>query len=191
LRKINLAVFASGNGTNAEEIFKYFDHHSAVSVKGVFTNNPNAHVVERASRNSIPCFIFTKEEFIAGTELQKLLEKWNIDAIILAGFLWLIPGYLINLYPDKILNIHPALLPLFGGKGMYGKYVHQAVINSGKNESGITIHLVNRQYDKGKIIFQKRCKINPDDTPATLASKIHQLEHRYYPEVIEHWLLAE
>lgn len=188
MSKINLAVFASGNGTNAEEIFKYFDHHSAIQVKGVFTNNPDALVLERASRKNIPNFIFTKEEFIAGTELPKLLVKWNIDAIILAGFLWLIPEYLINLYPNKILNIHPALLPQFGGKGMYGKFVHQAVIGSGQKESGITIHLVNRQYDKGKIIFQKRCKVDPTDTLETLASRIHKLEHRYYPQVIEQWL---
>lgn len=188
MSKINLAVFASGNGSNAEEIFRYFDLHSAIQVKGVFTNNPNAFVLERASRNNIPSFIFTKEEFIAGTKLTKLLEKWNIDAIILAGFLWLIPGYLINLYPNRILNIHPALLPQFGGKGMYGKYVHQAVIRSGQKESGITIHLVNPQYDKGQIIFQKRCKVDPADTPETLASRIHKLEHRHYPAVIEQWL---
>ena len=188
MSKTNLAVFASGNGTNAENIFKYFDHHSTVEVKGVFSNNSNAYVLERASRNKIPYFIFTKKEFIDGTELTKILGKWNIDAIILAGFLWLIPGYLINLYPNKILNIHPALLPHFGGKGMYGRYVHQSVIDSGKKESGISIHLVNGQYDKGEIVFQKRCKVDPNDTAETLASRIHKLEHRHYPEVIEQWL---
>ncbi len=119
------------------------------------------------------------------------LRNWDINVLILAGFLWLIPEYLIDQYQDRILNIHPALLPQFGGKGMYGMHVHQAVLDSGQKESGITIHLVNNQYDRGRILFQKRCSINPQDTPDTLAVKIHDLEHRYYPQVIEQWLSKE
>ena len=119
------------------------------------------------------------------------LRNWDINVLILAGFLWLIPEYLIDQYQDRILNIHPALLPQFGGKGMYGMHVHQAVLDSGQKESGITIHLVNNQYDRGRILFQKRCSIDPQDTPDTLAVKIHDLEHRYYPQVIEQWLSQE
>ena len=119
------------------------------------------------------------------------LRNWDINVLILAGFLWLIPEYLIDQYQDRILNIHPALLPQFGGKGMYGMHVHQVVLDSGQKESGITIHLVNNQYDRGRILFQKRCSIDPQDTPDTLAVKIHDLEHRYYPQVIEQWLSQE
>lgn len=188
MKQLYLAVLASGNGTNAEEIFKYFKDHSSISVQGLLTNNPKAHVIKRATRNNIPCRIFNREEFTNGGKILRTLQQWNIDAIILAGFLWLIPEYLIDQYQNRILNIHPALLPQFGGKGMYGMYVHQAVLDSGQKESGITIHLVNKHYDKGTIIFQERCTIDAQDTPETLAGKIHILEHRFYPQVIEQWL---
>jgi len=191
LKQLYLAVLASGNGTNAEEIFKYFKDHSSFSVQGLLTNNPKAHVIKRATRNNIPCRIFNREEFTNGGKILRTLQQWNIDAIILAGFLWLIPEYLIDQYQNRILNIHPALLPQFGGKGMYGMYVHQAVLDSGQKESGITIHLVNKHYDKGTIIFQERCTIDAQDTPETLAGKIHILEHRFYPQVIEQWLSQE
>jgi len=191
LEQQNLAIFASGNGTNAEEIFKYFNDHSSISVNGLLTNNSNAHVLIRAASNHIPCHIFNREEFANGDEILNTLRNWDINVLILAGFLWLIPEYLIDQYQDRILNIHPALLPQFGGKGMYGMHVHQAVLDSGQKESGITIHLVNNQYDRGRILFQKRCSINPQDTPDTLAVKIHDLEHRYYPQVIEQWLSKE
>lgn len=191
MKQLYLAVFASGNGTNAEEIFKYFKDHSSISVQGLLTNNPKAHVIKRATRNNIPCHIFNREEFTNGDKILRTLQQWNIDAIILAGFLWLIPEYLIDQYQNRILNIHPALLPQFGGKGMYGMYVHQAVLDSGQKESGITIHLVNKHYDKGTIIFQERCTIDAQDTTETLAGKIHILEHRFYPQVIEQWLSQE
>lgn len=191
MKQLYLAVLASGNGTNAEEIFKYFKHHSSISVQGLLTNNPKAHVIKRATRNNIPCRIFNREEFTNGDKILRTLQQWNIDAIILAGFLWLIPEYLIDQYQNRILNIHPALLPQFGGKGMYGMYVHQAVLDSGQKESGITIHLVNKHYDKGTIIFQERCTIDAQDTAETLAWKIHILEHRFYPQVIEQWLSRE
>lgn len=191
MKQLYLAVFASGNGTNAEEIFKYFKDHSSISVQGLLTNNPKAHVIKRATRNNIPCHIFNREEFTNGDKILRTLQQWNIDAIILAGFLWLIPEYLIDQYQNRILNIHPALLPQFGGKGMYGMYIHQAVLDSGQKESGITIHLVNKHYDKGTIIFQERCTIDAQDTTETLAGKIHILEHRFYPQVIEQWLSQE
>lgn len=191
MKQLYLAVLASGNGTNAEEIFKYFKHHSSFSVQGLLTNNPKAHVIKRATRNNIPCRIFNREEFTNGDKILRTLQQWNIDAIILAGFLWLIPEYLIDQYQNRILNIHPALLPQFGGKGMYGMYIHQAVLDSGQKESGITIHLVNKHYDKGTIIFQERCTIDAQDTTETLAGKIHILEHRFYPQVIEQWLSQE
>lgn len=191
MKQLYLAVLASGNGTNAEEIFKYFKDHSSISVQGLLTNNPKAHVIKRATRNNIPCRIFNREEFTNGGKILRTLQQWNIDAIVLAGFLWLIPEYLIDQYQNRILNIHPALLPQFGGKGMYGMYVHQAVLDSGQKESGITIHLVNKHYDNGTIIFQERCTIDAQDTPETLAGKIHILEHRFYPQVIEQWLSQE
>lgn len=191
MNQSNLAILASGNGTNAEEIFKYFKNHSSISVKGLLTNNANARVIKRAARNNIPYQVFNREEFISGHQILETLQQWDIDAIILAGFLWLIPEYLIEQYQDRILNIHPALLPQFGGKGMYGMYVHQAVLDSGQKESGITIHLVNKHYDKGTIIFQERCVIDAQDNPETLAGKIHILEHRFYPQVIEQWLSQE
>ena len=191
MSKINIAVFASGSGTNAEEIFKYFKGHHSIAVKGLLTNNPKALAIKRAERNNIPYLVFNKQDFVNKGHVSATLREWEIDALVLAGFLWLIPEYLIESFPDKIVNIHPALLPKFGGKGMYGAYVHQAVLNSAQEESGITIHLVNKQYDKGKIVFQEKCQVLPQDTAGTLAKRIHELEHRYYPKVIEQWLMKE
>jgi len=191
LKQQNLAIFASGNGTNAEEIFKYFKDHHSISVKGLLTNNPKAQVLNRAARYDVPGFTFNREDFRSKHHILEVLHQWNINTIILAGFLWLIPEYLIHRFQDRILNIHPALLPKFGGKGMYGKHVHQAVLDSGQEESGITIHLVNDQYDRGRIIFQERCPIDSQDTLDTLAEKIHKLEHVHYPRVIEQWLSME
>ncbi len=191
MKNTNIVVFASGNGTNAEEIFRYFAPHPSIKVCGVLTNNPRANVINRAENHQIPCRVFNREEFRNGDLILGILQQWEADAIILAGFLWLIPVYLIDEYPNRILNIHPALLPKYGGKGMYGMHVHRAVLASGESESGITIHLVNQEYDRGKIIFQKRCQVNPQDTPETLATRIHQLEHRHYPLVIEQWLTGE
>ncbi|GJM28062.1 MAG: phosphoribosylglycinamide formyltransferase [Cyclobacteriaceae bacterium] len=189
MKRNRIAVFASGNGTNAEEIFKYFRNHKYIKVCGVLTNNPAANVINRAANHQLPCHIFDRKTFSDKEKMQSILNEWEVDAVVLAGFLWLIPGYLIKQYPERIINIHPALLPRFGGKGMYGMRVHQAVIDSGEKESGITIHQVNEEYDKGKIIFQAKCAVTPQDTAETLAGKIHDLEHRFYPKIIEQWLM--
>jgi phosphoribosylglycinamide formyltransferase-1 len=186
--QINLAVFASGSGTNAEEIIKYFKDHATIAVKGLLCNNPKAFAITRAKKHQLPVHVCDRKEFRNPELILGVLKKWEIDAIILAGFLWLVPEYLIDQFPNKILNIHPALLPKFGGKGMYGMNVHQAVLDADEKVSGITIHLVNQRYDDGQIIFQKKCKVENHDTPETLATKIHKLEHEFYPKVIEQWL---
>ena len=182
-----LAVFASGNGSNASNLYQYFKKSGSISVELIVTDNPKAGVIARAKESGIPLAIVPKEQLESET-LTGLMEDYRIDAIILAGFLKLIPANILKQYPDKIVNIHPALLPDFGGKGMYGKNVHDAVISSGEKSSGITMHLVNEHYDKGKILFQKTLMLNPDETPDSLALKIHDLEYRWYPIVIEEWL---
>lgn len=184
-----IAVFASGNGTNAEEIFKYFNDHPDIEVALLLTNKSDAPVVNRAARFDIPVVCFNRATFYQTREIPELLLSNQIDLIVLAGFMWLVPSDLVRAFPDKIINIHPALLPKYGGKGMFGSYVHEAVIAAKEKESGITIHYVNERYDEGNIIFQTRCEVEAGDTPAMLASKIHQLEHRYYPKVIENLLL--
>ena len=183
---INLAIFASGSGTNAENITKYFQTHPHISVGKIFANRPNAYVLKRAEKLEVPATVFNKEAFKDRTFLKKLE---GIDYIILAGFLWLIPPYLLEAFPNKIINIHPALLPKFGGKGMYGDRVHQAVLDAGEKESGITIHLVNEKYDEGEVLFQEKCQVDPQDTPETLARKIHALEHECFPKVIEEYVM--
>lgn len=183
MRKI--VIFASGNGSNAEQIIRHFYYHEAISVVAVFTNNPNAHVLERAARFGIQAIVFNRNDLYHTNRVQRLLADSEADLIVLAGFMWLVPGEIIKAYPDKIINIHPALLPKYGGKGMYGGHVHRAVIANGEKESGITIHYVNENYDKGSIIYQETCQVLPDDTPQTLAERIHKLEHEAYPQVIE------
>lgn len=185
MNKKNIALFASGSGTNAEKIIRYFKTSDIASVKLILSNKPDAMVLKRAEKFNIESFVFNRKMFYEEETVLEILKKHNTDLIVLAGFLWLVPGYLIREYPGRILNIHPALLPKFGGKGMYGKYVHQAVISSGDKESGITIHYVNEKYDEGNIIFQARCKVSADDTPESLAEKIHDLEYKYYPEIID------
>ncbi len=186
---INIAIFASGSGTNAEKIMEHFASNSAIKISGVFSNKPDAFVLERASKFGVPSFTFDKKEF-KEPAFAAWLKSMKIDFIVLAGFLWKIPENLIKSYPDKILNIHPALLPKFGGKGMYGQHVHQAVINAQESESGITIHLVNEQYDEGEILFQSSCPVTPKESPETLAQKIHHLEHEHFPKVIEEYVLS-
>ena len=195
LDMINLAIFSSGNGTNAENIIKYFNKRgdsSAINVKVLFCNNPQAGVMARARNLGVPAVVLSKEEMtLAGTDktiLTDLLSFFNIDAIILAGYLLKVPLQLIHTYPGKIINIHPALLPKYGGKGMYGHHVHEAVISAGEKESGITIHLADEVYDNGRIIFQAKCGIDKSDTPDTLAAKIHLLEQANFPKVIEMYL---
>jgi phosphoribosylglycinamide formyltransferase-1 len=182
-----VAVFASGSGTNAEEIFKYFLDHPQVKVVLLLSNNPQAYALERAKRFNIPARVFNRQEWKEQLVLE-WLKEYKVTHIVLAGFLWLVPEYLINAYQNKIVNIHPALLPKFGGKGLYGMKVHEAVRAANEKETGITIHLVNEKYDDGKILFQGRCPITLDDTPGQIAEKVHQLEHEHYPNVIEQWL---
>lgn len=188
MKKYNLAIFASGSGSNAEKIITYFQEHARVQVKAIFTNKAQAGVVSRAQKLQIPLLIFDRQQFYeSGMVLDQLLEM-EIEAVILAGFLWLVPPAIIRAYPGKILNIHPALLPKFGGPGMYGMHVHQAVLAAGEKKSGITIHEVNEEYDQGRIVFQATCEIAPGETPQSLVNKIHKLEHQHYPRVIEKWL---
>ena len=184
----NLAILASGSGTNAENIARYFKRHSSIHVQKILSNKRNAFVHERARKLGIPSATFTRAEFLVPTFLDELE---GIDYLILAGFLWLIPKYLVHAYPDRIINIHPALLPKYGGKGMYGAHVHQAVVANGERESGITIHLVNEEYDKGEVLFQAKCSVESDDTADTLAEKIHALEYAHFPCQIEKLILRK
>jgi phosphoribosylglycinamide formyltransferase-1 len=180
-----IAIFASGNGSNAQRIIEYFHGSHKVSIGLILTNNPQAFVLERAKNAKIPTICFNRKEFYETNFILDILSVQGISFIVLAGFLWLIPEYLLNAYMGNIINIHPALLPKYGGKGMFGMHVHEAVIGSGDTESGITIHHVNRHYDEGQIIFQAKCPVEPGDTPESLAERIHQLEYKYFPEVIE------
>lgn len=180
----NIAIFASGSGTNAENIIKYFINNNNTRVTLILTNNKDAFVIERAKALNIPVFLFNKNDFSNNVVLNKIYD-FNIDFIVLAGFLLLIPDSIINAFNNKIINIHPALLPKYGGKGMYGENVHKAVIANNETESGITIHYVNKNYDEGDIIFQKKCSVNNNDTAESLAKKIHKLEHKYFPIVID------
>ena len=182
---LRIAIFASGSGSNAENIVHYFSGSSEFQFPLIISNQPNAYIHKRAETLKIPSFTFTKEQFFDAKPVLELLAEYNIDAIVLAGFLLKIPTLLIQHFPDKIINIHPALLPKFGGKGMYGARVHQAVKEAGEPETGITIHYVNENYDDGNIIFQARCPISATDTAEMIAVKVHLLEHEYYPQVIE------
>lgn len=182
-----IVVFASGSGTNAENIIKHFAATKIASVVSVFTNNANAKVIDRAKNHQIPTEIFSKSDLIEGKVLQKINEiKPNL--IVLAGFLLKFPQDIIASYPDQILNIHPALLPKYGGKGMYGMNVHKAVVENKEKETGITIHYVNENYDEGNIIFQKKVSLTDTDTPEDVAAKIHELEQENFPLIIENWL---
>lgn len=187
--KLKLALFASGNGSNVQRISEYFKGHPRIEVAAVYCNNPDAFVIKRAKDLGLPCRLFTRKELLEGKVLNRLMND-QIDWIILAGFLWLIPAELTEAYPKRILNIHPALLPSYGGKGMYGSNVHKAVVANQEKESGITIHLVDEEYDTGKHLFQASVALSPDETPESLAGKIHELEYTHYPEVIERTLLA-
>ncbi|HKH62621.1 MAG TPA: phosphoribosylglycinamide formyltransferase [Flavitalea sp.] len=187
----NIAIFASGTGSNASRIIEYFHqkHEAIATVKLIVCNKPGAGVVEVARENRVPTLLIDKEKFFRGNAYVDELKAAKIDFIVLAGFLWKIPQNLIYHYRNKIINIHPALLPKFGGKGMYGSRVHEAVINCGEHESGITIHYVDEHYDNGDVIFQKRVPVADNETPESLASKIHDLEHTHYPMIIEQLLL--
>lgn len=180
-----LAIFASGSGSNAEKIVKYFRDNPEVDVKLIVSNNPNAFVLERAQNLGVDSHCFSRKSFYESQDLLQVLNDYQVDFIVLAGFMWLVPAYLVDAYKSKIVNIHPALLPKFGGKGMYGDHVHKAVKESAETETGITIHWVNEKYDDGNVIFQATCSISPADTPDSIAEKVHQLEYEHYPLVIE------
>jgi phosphoribosylglycinamide formyltransferase-1 len=187
----NIALFASGSGTNAQRLIEHFSPINDTNISILLTNKKDAGVVERAKKLNIPVRIFDREEFYYSQNIVDFLQKEGIDWVILAGFLWLIPENLLKNFKKKIVNIHPALLPKFGGKGMYGMNVHQAVIDSKEKESGITIHYVNEEYDKGSVIFQATCPVEETDTPESLAAKIHELEYKYFPIVMENLILKK
>ncbi len=184
----HIAIFASGNGTNAQAIIEHFKHHPVVNVALVITNNPMAGVIKIAHQHKIISAIVSKDFFGNEEKMNKLLNTFNIDLIVLAGFLQLVPGFLLKKYPNRIINIHPALLPSHGGKGMYGKKVHEAVLAAKDAETGITIHYVNEKYDEGEIISQQRIEISNADTTESIAAKVQQLEHEWYPKTIENLL---
>lgn len=189
-KTINLALFASGNGSNVENIVQYFANNDNVNIKLILTNNPKAGVIDRMKKYNLPVIIFNKIEIYTTDYIVDLLRQSSIDYIILAGFLWLIPEKIIDVYENKILNIHPALLPAYGGKGMYGNHVHQKVVENRETKTGITIHIVNKEYDKGKILFQAICPVFSYDTVETLADKVHRLEYQYFPQVIKSFIYS-
>ena len=189
--KSKIAIFASGSGTNAEEIIKYFKDHKSISVSLILSNNPKAYVLKRAENHRIPHYVFSRHVFYKEKIVDEVLRLNGIDFIVLAGFMWLIPERFVKNYPSKMVNIHPALLPKYGGKGMYGSFVHEAVIKNKEKESGITIHWVNEAYDEGNIIFQTKCKVDPSDSAEDVANKVHKLEYEHYPRVIEKAILEQ
>lgn len=181
---IKIAVFASGNGSNAENIAAYFSNDNNVNISLIVSNKAEAFVHERAKKIGIPSVTYTKNDFIDGFPVLDMLRKQEIDFIVLAGFLLRIPLPIIEAFPEKIVNIHPALLPNYGGKGMYGDRVHKSVVEARETESGITIHYVDEHYDEGQIIFQAKCEVLPTDTFEDVAQKVHKLEYTYFPIVI-------
>jgi phosphoribosylglycinamide formyltransferase-1 len=180
-----LAIFASGSGSNTKNICNYFAESSDIKVVLICTNKQDALVVKRANKLNIPVYIFSKSELNNFVDLHKKLQNIEVDVIILAGFLLKLPAIMVDSYPNRIINIHPSLLPKYGGKGMYGSNIHRAVIKNKELESGISIHFVNQNYDEGKIILQKKCSISANESVETLMHKIHKLEHNYFPVAIE------
>jgi phosphoribosylglycinamide formyltransferase-1 len=179
-----IAIFASGAGSNAEAIIKHFADNSNVEIVEILCNKPGAGVLERAERLGIPTFMLTRVNFLKTGKALKHVQSLKVDLVVLAGFLWKLPNNFIEAYPERIVNIHPALLPDFGGKGMYGEHVHNAVIAHKEQRSGITIHYVDEVYDNGKMIFQATCTLTEKETTKSLTRKIQKLEHRYFPRVI-------
>ncbi|MEY5047608.1 MAG: hypothetical protein RLZZ175_967 [Bacteroidota bacterium] len=182
--KVRIAFFASGSGSNVENIFTKLSNETAIEFVKIYCNKPDAFVLQRAEKLQIPARVFTKQEFsLSDIILQDLLDE-KIDLVILAGFLWMIPASLVKAFPNKIINIHPALLPKFGGKGMYGMHVHEQVVATKETETGITIHYVNEHYDDGPAILQAKVPVLPTDSPDDVANKVHQLEYEYFPKAI-------
>lgn len=178
-----VAIFASGSGTNAQNIIEYFKDNRAISVDSLWSNNEDAYALIRAEKLGVETFTFDRDTLYNTNEVLDLLEERHVDMIVLAGFLWLVPGNLTSEF--IVINIHPALLPKYGGKGMFGKHVHEAVIKNKEKESGITIHYVNEKYDSGSTIFQATCDVLPGDSPEALAERIHKLEYEHYPRIVE------
>lgn len=183
--KKRIAIFASGSGSNAQKIMEHFKYSDEAEVALILSNNPDAYVLQRADNFEIPSHVFDKHDFYQTDEIVSLLKRLEIDLIVLAGFLWLVPQNLLEAYPNKIINIHPSLLPKHGGKGMYGDRVHKAVLEAGDEEHGITIHFVNENFDEGEIIYQGRFRVEKDDTLEILKFNGQQLEHIHYPKIIE------
>lgn len=182
--KKNIAIFASGSGTNAENIIRYFENDDSVRVELVVSNKQDAYVLQRASALGVSCAVFLREHWAEGQAVLELLKQHSIDFIVLAGFLLRVPDVLLHVYPNKIINIHPALLPKFGGKGMYGDRVHEAVVAAGEKESGITIHYINEHYDEGDIVFQATCPVLSTDSATDVTQRVHALEYEHFPVVI-------
>ncbi|MBK7638848.1 MAG: phosphoribosylglycinamide formyltransferase [Bacteroidetes bacterium] len=189
--KVNLSIFISGGGSNAIQIIEFFKDNKQINIACLLSNNQQSGAEKIGKTYEIPYFIFSKLDWEIQHPIEKYLEEKSVDLIILAGFLKLIPKSLIHLFPNKIINIHPALLPKYGGKGMYGHHVHQAVKNAKETTSGITIHLVSEIYDEGPILFQKKCKINESDDAALIGKKVLELEHKYFSQVIENYIFKE
>ncbi len=187
--KIKVAIFASGGGTNAEAIINHFQIHPKIEIALILSNNPSAYVLDRAINHDIPSYVFSREEFYKSEKVDEVLQAAGISFVVLAGFMWLMPARLVREY--KMVNIHPALLPKYGGKGMYGHHVHEAVVQNKETESGITIHWVNEAYDEGNVILQEKCIVNPWDSPDDVADKIHALEYAHFPKTIERVILDE
>lgn len=187
----NIAIFASGTGSNATNIVNYFKGHDNIRISLIVSNKSTAKVLDMAKANQIPTQIISRNYFYQTEHLVNDFAKYSIDFIVLAGFMWLVPSYLVKAFPNKIINIHPALLPKYGGKGMYGHHVHEAVWKAQESESGMTIHYINEQYDEGNIIFQASCPLTSEDTPSDIATKVLQLEHQYYKKIIAQLLEAE
>ena len=186
-----IVIFASGSGTNAENLIKYFHNRETGSVIQVLTNNPHAKVLDRCKTLKVSALSFNRIAFTQTDDVLNILKASQPDLIVLAGFLWKFPDFILHEFPDKVINIHPALLPKYGGKGMYGSFVHEAVVANKETETGITIHYVNEHYDEGAIIFQEKCEVSPTDTAETVAAKIHDLEMEHFPQVVEKLFLSE
>ncbi|MCO4823094.1 MAG: phosphoribosylglycinamide formyltransferase [Flavobacteriaceae bacterium] len=179
-----IVIFASGGGTNAENLIRFFQNDANVAVIQVLTNNPRAKVLERCKILNVKTLTFNREAFSKTNDVLNILKTSKPDLIVLAGFLWKIPEFILAEFSNKVINVHPALLPKYGGKGMYGMHVHEAVVKAKETETGITIHYVNEHYDEGAIIFQAKCDVNSDDSAADVAIKIHELEMKYFPKVV-------
>ncbi len=190
MKKHKIAIFASGSGTNAQNIIEYFAKTKSAEVCCILCNKPDAYVIKRAENKSVDCLVFNRIDFENSELILGYLNRKKVDFIVLSGFLWLIPEYLINKYPQRIINIHPALLPKYGGKGMYGMNVHNAVVENGEKETGISIHYVNKKYDEGDIVFQAKIEISSHDSAETVAERVHNLEYEHFPRIIEKLVLS-